>query len=46
MFLPKAKKAKDIQKTIIFVNSISHIRDMISVFHTWMEKLGYLEDSL
>ena len=43
---PEAKEAKDIQKTIIFVNNVSDIRDVISVFHAWMEKLGYWEDSL
>ena len=46
VFPPKAKEAKDIQKTIIFVNSVSDIQDVISVFHAWIEKLGYLEDSL
>lgn len=33
VLLLKAKKAKNIQKTIIFVNSVSDIRDIISVFH-------------
>lgn len=43
---PEAREAKDIQKRIIFVNSVSDIRDVINVFHAWMEKLGYPEDSL
>lgn len=30
---PEAKEAKNIQKTIIFVNSIFNIRDVISIFH-------------
>lgn len=43
---PEAKEAKNMQKTIIFVNSVSDIRDVISIFHASMEKLGYPEDSL
>lgn len=40
---PNAKKAKDIQKTIIFVNSVNEIRAIISIIHAWMIKLGYPE---
>lgn len=44
--LPKvATKASDIQKTIIFVNSVSEIRPIIDVFQGWMIKLGYPEES-
>lgn len=42
----KAKKANDIQKTIIFVNSVSEIRVIISIFHSWMKKLGYPAESM
>lgn len=44
--LPKvATKASDIQKTIIFVNSVSEIRPIIDVFQGWMIKLDYPEES-
>lgn len=42
---PSAKEAKDIQKTIIFVNSVNEIRVIISIFHAWMKKLGYPAES-
>ena len=37
----EAKEAKDIQKTIIFVNSVNEIRVIIDIIHAWMKKLGY-----
>lgn len=44
--LPKvATKAKDIQKTVIFVNSVSEIRPKISILQGWMKLLGYPEES-
>ena len=39
--LKTAAKANDIQKTVIFVNSINDIRPMINIFVEWMQKLGY-----
>lgn len=40
--LPKtAKEARDIQKTVIFVNTISDIRPTISIIQAWMKQLGY-----
>ena len=40
--LPKtAAQASDIQKTVIFVNSINEIWPMINVFVEWMRKLSY-----
>lgn len=38
---PRAKKASDIQKTVIFVNTIAEIRPMIAIIRAWMRKLGY-----
>ena len=43
---PVAKKAGDIQKTIIFVNSVPEIQEVIRVIQSWMEKLGYPEESM
>lgn len=44
--LPKvATKASDIQKTIIFVNTLTEIRPIILIFQEWMIKLGYPEES-
>lgn len=43
ILLPVAWKAGDIQKTIIFVNSVSEIHEVIRVFHSWMDKLRYSE---
>lgn len=44
--LPKvAKEAKDIQKTVIFVNSVTKIRPIINIFQSWMKHLGYPEES-
>lgn len=37
----KATAAKDIQKTIIFVNSVSDIRPLIRIIVSWKKKLGY-----
>lgn len=40
--LPKhAKAAHEIQKTVIFVNSVKGIRPMIKIIQEWMKKLGY-----
>lgn len=41
---PVTRKAGDIQKTIIFVNSVSKIYEVISVFHFWIDKLGYFKE--
>ncbi|MCJ1348467.1 hypothetical protein MMC31_006699 [Peltigera leucophlebia] len=44
--LPKsANKAKDIQKTVVFVNSVTEIRPMISILQSWMKYLGYPKES-
>lgn len=44
--LPKvATQAKDIQETIVFANSVSDIRPMISIIQAWMKLLGYQEAS-
>lgn len=45
ILLPVAQKAGNIQKTIIFVNNGSKIYEVISVFHSWMDKLGYSEEA-
>ena len=45
IFVPVAWKAGDIQKTIIFVNSVSEIHEVISVFHFWIDKLRYSEEA-
>ena len=37
----EAKEAKNIQKTIIFVNSVNEIHVIMDLIHAWMEKLGY-----
>lgn len=37
--------AKDIQKTIIFVNTVSEIRPIIDTIQAWMKQLGYPEGS-
>lgn len=41
IFSYKAEKANNIQKTIFFVNCISEICLIISIFHFWIKKLGY-----
>lgn len=45
IFLAKAKEAKNIQKIIIFVNSVNEIHVIIDIIHAWMKKLGYLAGS-
>lgn len=40
-----AKEAKDIQKTVIFVNSVAKIRPMIAIIRSWMKMLNYLDGS-
>ena len=42
----KAKKANNIQKRIIFVNSVSEICAIIRIFHSWMKQLGYPAESM
>lgn len=37
----KAMQASDIQKTIIFVNTVSEIRPIIEIIQAWMTSLGY-----
>lgn len=37
----KASQASDIQKTIIFVNTVSEIRPIIEMIQSWMALLGY-----
>lgn len=45
--LPKgAKEAKDIQKTIVFVNTIAEIRPLIAIIRAWMKKLGYPDSAV
>ena len=44
ILLLNAKKAKDIQKTIIFVNSINEIWAIIDIIHAWIMKLGYSKE--
>ena len=46
ILLHKAEKANNIQKIIIFVNSVSGICIIIIIFHSWMKKLGYLAESV
>ena len=41
ILLAKAKEAKDIHKTIIFVNSVNEIHVIIDIIYAWMKKLGY-----
>lgn len=44
--LPKvAHQAKDIQKTIIFVNTVGEIRPIIEIIQAWMKQLGYPKGS-
>lgn len=35
------KKARDLQKTVIFVNTISDIRSAIMIIQPWMKQLDY-----
>ena len=42
---PKATQAKDIQKTLIFVNTVAKIRLIIETIQQWMRQLGYSEGS-
>ena len=45
ILLKTAKEVKDIQKTIIFVNSVKEICPLIEIIKGWMIKLGYPESS-
>lgn len=46
LLLPKgAQQAKDIQKTVIFVNTVAEICHIIMIIRDWMKKLGYPEGS-
>ena len=46
LLLPKgAQQAKDIQKTVIFVNAVAEIRHIIMIIQNWMKKLEYPEGS-
>lgn len=38
-------QAKDIQKTLIFVNIVAEIQPIIEIIQKWMRQLGYLESS-
>lgn len=42
IFLKKVIIAKNIQKTIIFINNVSDIYFLISIIVGWMKKLVYL----
>lgn len=42
----QAKKTSNIQKAIIFVNSINKIRLVNNIFYAWMKKLGYRIESM
>lgn len=44
--LPVTKRTGNIQKTKIFINSIPKIHEVIRVIQSWIEKLGYLEESM
>lgn len=37
----EAKEARDIQKTIIFVNRVSEIRPLCKIFQDWMQMKGF-----
>ncbi len=41
ILLTQAKKASNIQKTIVFVNNVNEIYLIINIVHVWMKKLGY-----
>lgn len=41
----KAMQACDIQKTIIFVNTVVEIQPIIEIIQAWMTLLGYLASS-
>lgn len=44
LLLPKGtQQAKDIQKTVIFVNTVAEIRPIIMIIQDWMRKLVYSE---
>lgn len=43
ILLKTTNKARNIQKTIIFVNSISEICPLINIIVGWIKKLGYLD---
>lgn len=46
LLLPKgAQQAKNIQKTVIFVNTVAEICHIIIIIQNWMKKLGYSEGS-
>ena len=46
LLLPKsAQQAKDLQKTVIFVNTVAEICHIIMIIQNWMKKLGYPEGS-
>lgn len=42
---PTALCARDIQKTLIFVNHVTDVRPLIDVISAWMKQLGYPENS-
>ena len=42
---PTAKKAYDIQKTIIFVNTVPEICLVVDIIRAWMKELGYPSES-
>ena len=42
---PIAKKAKNIYKTVIFVNSVAEIRPIITNKKSWMKMLNYPDRS-
>ena len=46
ILLKTAKKACNIQKTIIFINTISNIFQTISIIQAWIKQLGYHESSM
>lgn len=41
VLIAKARQVSDIQKTIIFVNTVSEIRSIIEMIQSWMVLLGY-----
>lgn len=42
---PIAKEAKNIQKTVIFVNSVAEICPMIAIIRSWMKMMNYPDGS-
>lgn len=45
ILLPKVNNAKDMQKTIVFVNTIAKIYPIIEVIIVWIRQLSYFESS-